>query len=152
MPAVLKEDASEYFELEKPSPYMLLVADVKGSRRNSAKQETKDQSLLQKLYFRRSDVPAVTHVDYSARIQTVDSASNYRFHRMIQKFKELTGYGIVVNTSFNVRGEPVICTPEDADRCFMSTEMDYLAIGNYLLKKQEQSDTKQFKKGAKGED
>ena len=107
---------------------------------------------MQRLYNQRSDIPAVTHVDYSARIQSVDSDINQRFHQLISKFKELTNYGILVNTSFNVRGEPIVCTPDDAYRCFMSTEMDYLVMGNYLFSKQVQPANSEFTKGAKGKD
>ena len=131
---------------------MLLVALVKISRRKSNTYEFQGQSLMQRLYNQRSDIPAVTHVDYSARIQSVDSDINQRFHQLISKFKELTNYGILVNTSFNVRGEPIVCTPDDAYRCFMSTEMDYLVMGNYLFSKQVQPANSEFTKGAKGKD
>jgi len=151
-PAVLEEDLPKYFELDKPSPYMLLVALVKISRRKSNTYEFQGQSLMQRLYNQRSDIPAVTHIDYSARIQSVDSDINQRFHQLISKFKELTNYGILVNTSFNVRGEPIVCTPDDAYRCFMSTEMDYLVMGNYLFSKQVQPANSEFTKGAKGKD
>jgi carbamoyltransferase len=151
-PAVLKEDMGEYFDLVKPSPYMLLVAPVKTSRRKSDLPGLGGESLMQKLYQVRSDIPAVTHIDYSARIQSVDSGVNQCFYQLIQKFKVLTNYGIVINTSFNVRGEPIVCTPDDAYRCFMSTEMDYLVIGNYLFSKQAQPANMEFTKGAKGDD
>ena len=151
-PAVLEEDMGEYFDLDKPSPYMLLVAPVKTSRRRSDLQGIKGESLMQRLYQVRSDIPAVTHIDYSARIQSVDSGVNQRFHRLILEFKALTNYGIVVNTSFNVRGEPIVCTPDEAYQCFMSTEMDYLVMGNYLYSKQEQPANLEFTKGAKGVD
>ena len=107
---------------------------------------------MQRLYNRRSDIPAVTHIDYSARIQSVDPCVNQRFHQLIKKFKELTNYGILVNTSFNVRGEPIVCDPDDAYRCFMSTEMDYLVMGNYLFSKPTQPANVEFIKGAKEED
>jgi carbamoyltransferase len=151
-PAVLQEDLAEYFDLSKSSPYMLLVAPVKNQRRYTVQLEFQRQSLMQRLYNQRSDIPAVTHIDYSARIQSVDPKINQRFHRLICKFKELTNYGILVNTSFNVRGEPIVCTPDDAYRCFMSTEMDYLVMGNYLFNKQVQPANGEFTKGAKGKD
>jgi carbamoyltransferase len=134
-PSVLKEDVSEWFELDGDSPYMLLVADVVG--RHRIPMTTEQQALfgIDKLNVPRSHIPAVTHVDYSARIQTVHAETNPRYHALIKRFKELTGCGVVVNTSFNVRGEPIVCTPEDAFRCFMGTEIDVLAVGNcYLVK------------------
>lgn len=137
-PAVLEEDRGEYFDLDTPSPYMLLVAPVHQKRLNAPPEGYQEMPLLKRLYFQRSDIPAVTHIDFSARIQTVGKEENYRFWRLIQAFKELTGYGVIVNTSFNVRGEPIVNTPEDAYRCFMRTEMDYLVLGDHLLKKDEQ--------------
>jgi carbamoyltransferase len=137
-PSVLEEDAHEYFELDRPSPYMLLVAPVSEERRVPVPLDYNDWSLSQRLYFLRSDIPSVTHVDYSARVQTVCRDVNPRYWQLIHEFKQLTGYGMVVNTSFNVRGEPIVCTPADAYRCFMRTEMDYLVVGNYLLVKSEQ--------------
>ncbi|MCB0320445.1 MAG: carbamoyltransferase [Bdellovibrionales bacterium] len=137
-PAVLREDVSEYFEHDCDSPYMLLVAPVKESRRKPMTEEQKKLFGIQKLKVPRSDIPAVTHVDYSARIQTISADTNPRFHALISAFKEKTGCSVVVNTSFNVRGEPIVCTPEDAYRCFMRTEMDCLAVGNFLLLKDDQ--------------
>jgi carbamoyltransferase len=137
-PAVLVEDAVDYFELDRPSPYMLLVASIKPERRNPLPDGYSDLSLFERLYHLRSDIPAVTHVDYSARIQTVHRETNERFWNLIRAFKELTGCSVLVNTSFNVRGEPIVCTPDDAYRCFMRTEMDCLVMGDYLLHKQEQ--------------
>lgn len=137
-PSVLAEESSNYFDLGCPSPYMLLVAPVRKERCNPLPDGYKDMEMYQRLYCLRSDIPAVTHVDYSARIQTVHKETNERYWRLITAFKELTGYGIVVNTSFNVRGEPIVCTPDDAYRCFMRTEMDYLVIGNYLFDKKDQ--------------
>lgn len=139
-PAVLAENVSDYFELEKESPYMLLVAPVKAARRNPEPSGYQNSGLSERLYHQRSDIPAVTHIDYSARVQTVNQNTNPLFYHLIQEFKNLTGYGILINTSFNVRGEPIVCTPDDAYRCFMSTEMDYLVMGNYLFKKEEQPD------------
>ncbi len=137
-PSVLSEDLSEWFELETDSPYMLLVANIhKGKRRKMTAEEDKLFG-INKLNVSRSSVPAITHVDYSARIQTVHIDTNPRYHAVISKFKENTGCPIVVNTSFNVRGEPIICTPTDAFKCFMGTEMDMLAIGNFILLKEDQ--------------
>ena len=138
-PSILNEYVNDWFEHDSESPYMLLVADVKKDKHHTM---TKDQDKLfgiDKLNVPRSEVPAITHVDYSARIQTVHSDTNYKYHALISKFKEKTGCPILVNTSFNVRGEPIICTPEDAFKCFMGTELDILAIGNYLLLKEDQN-------------
>jgi carbamoyltransferase len=139
-PTVLEEDIEEYFELDRPSPYMLLVVPIQEGRRIPLPPDYDDRNLYDRLYFVRSDIPAVTHVDYSGRIQTVNRQVNIRYWQLIQEFKRLTGYGVLVNTSFNVRGEPIVCTPEDAYRCFMRTEMDYLVMGNYLLDKSQQPD------------
>ena len=137
-PSVLREEVSNWFELDKDSPYMLLVADVtKGHRREMTKDE-KALFGIEKLNVPRSDIPAVTHVDYSARIQTVHQETNPRFHALISMFKALTGCPVIVNTSFNVRGEPIVCSPEDAFRCFMGTEIEVLAAGNCFLKKGDQ--------------
>lgn len=136
-PTVLEEKASEFFEIDRPSPYMLLVAKVQEKRR--LPQPSQDgKSILERLKIRRSDVPAVTHLDYSARLQTVNQGDKPDYHAIISEFEKLTGYPVVVNTSFNVRGEPIICTPEDAYRCFMRTEMDVLVLENFILYKQEQ--------------
>ena len=128
-PSVLVEDVNDYFDLQGPSPYMLLVAPVQGKRCNPLPDEKSDspspENVFQRLYHLRSDIPAVTHIDYSARIQTVDRDTNSRYWHLINTFKQQTGYGLLVNTSFNVRGEPIVCTPEDAYRCFMRTEMEY---------------------------
>ena len=140
-PSVLREDVSEWFEHEADSPYMLLVADVREDKRRSMTNEEKALFGIDKLNVPRSSVPAITHVDYSARIQTVHADTNPRYHAVISKFKEKTGCPIVVNTSFNVRGEPIICTPTDAFRCFMGTDMDVLSVGNYILYKEEQDQT-----------
>jgi len=137
-PSVLREDVDQYFDLERDNPYMLLVAPVKSSRRVKPSADDAEKSGIELLNVHRSDIPAVTHVDYSARVQTVDPDTNPLYHRLISKFKELTGYGLVVNTSFNVRGEPIVCTPQDAFNCFMGTEMDGLFIGNHWLVKEEQ--------------
>jgi carbamoyltransferase len=137
-PAVLREDVGLYFELASESPYMLLVAPVRKERHRLLSQEEKSLEGLGKLHAVRSDVPAITHVDHSARIQTVHRDTNPRFYRLIETFKSLTGYGILVNTSFNVADEPIVCTPEDAYKCFMGTEMDMLVLGNIVLRKEEQ--------------
>lgn len=138
-PSILAEDADEYFELDgNASPYMLLVAPVREPRRNPVPEGYEEMEMWQRLYHQRSDIPAVTHVDYSARIQTVHKETNPRYHKLLRAFKERTGCSLVVNTSFNVRGEPIVCTPEDAYRCFMRTEMDYLVVGDYLFAKNEQ--------------
>lgn len=137
-PTVLEEDVQEHFNLDRPSPYMLLVVPLREDKRVPIPADYNDMSLYDRLYFLRSDLPAITHVDYSARIQSVSRQVNPRYWRLIQEFKKLTGYGVIVNTSFNVRGEPIVCTPEDAYRCFMRTEMDYLALGDYLLDKTQQ--------------
>jgi carbamoyltransferase len=137
-PSVLAECAQEYFDLDRPSPYMLLVAPVQEWRQKPLPRGYGGMELYDRLYHLRSDIPAVTHVDYSARIQTVHKETNERYWKLIKAFKERTGYGVVVNTSFNVRGEPIVCTPEDAYQCFMRTEMDYLVIGDFLLEKSEQ--------------
>ena len=140
-PSILSEDVSDWFEHEADSPYMLLVADVKEDKRRKMSQEEEDLFGIDKLNIPRSSVPAITHVDYSARIQTVHADTNPRYHAVISKFKEKTGCPIVVNTSFNVRGEPIICSPADAFKCFMGTELDVLAIGNFLLYKEEQDES-----------
>ena len=137
-PTVLEEDVHEHFELDCPSPYMLLVVPVREEKRVPLPANYNDLSLSERLYFLRSDVPAVTHVDYSARIQTVNRNVNPRYWQLIHEFKQLTGYGLLVNTSFNVRGEPIVCSPDDAYRCFMRTEMDYLVVGDYLFDKADQ--------------
>jgi carbamoyltransferase len=137
-PSVLEEDVDEYFDLDRPSPYMLLVTPIRDERKNPFPDDYQDRPLYDRLYFQRSDLPAITHIDYSARIQSVSRETNPRYWNLIDAFKQLTGYGVIVNTSFNVRGEPIVCTPEDAYRCFMRTEMDYLVLGNYLLEKREQ--------------
>ncbi len=137
-PSVLREDVGEWFEHDTDSPYMLLVADVTKDKRRAMTIEEELLFGIDKLNVPRSSVPAITHVDYSARIQTVHADTNPRYHAVISKFKAMTGCPIVVNTSFNVRGEPIICTPTDAFKCFMGTEMDLLAIGNYILYKEHQ--------------
>jgi carbamoyltransferase len=137
-PAVLREDVAEWFDLDDDSPYMLLVADV--ARRHRRAMTAAEESLfgIEKLNVPRSDIPAVTHVDYSARIQTVHKDTNPLFHDLLSRFKSLTGCPVLVNTSFNVRGEPIVNTPEDAFRCFMGSEIETLAVGNCVLAKEAQ--------------
>jgi carbamoyltransferase len=137
-PSVLAEECQEYFEHPSASPYMLLVQPVVEKRRKTLPPGYHTFSIKDKLYHLRSDMPAITHIDFSARIQTVHKETNPRYYELIKEFKNQTGYGVIVNTSFNVRGEPIICTPEDAYRCFMRTEMDYLVIGNFVFAKKEQ--------------
>lgn len=139
-PAVLSENVLDYFDLHVDSPYMLLVAPVINCRRNKLPDNFNDLPLWDKLYYKRSDIQSVTHLDFSARIQTVHKETNPRFWELINAFKQLTGYALLVNTSFNVRGEPIVGTPYDAYRCFMSTEMDYLVINNFVYCKTEQPD------------
>lgn len=137
-PTVLEEDIQEYFILDRPSPYMLLVTPVNPKRLNKPPDNYYQLPLFERLYFPRSDIPSVTHIDFSARIQSVSKNTNYKFWALINEFKRQTGYGVIVNTSFNVRGEPIVCTPDDAFRCFMRTEMDYLVIGNFFFDKKDQ--------------
>jgi Predicted carbamoyl transferase, NodU family len=137
-PAVQMECLQEYFDLDVSSPYMLLVADLQESRRKPLPADYQERSVRDKLYQLRSDIPSVTHVDFSARIQTVHRETNPNFWQLLDAFRARTGYGVLVNTSFNIRGEPIVMTPEDAYRCFMRTEMDYLVIGNFVFAKSEQ--------------
>lgn len=137
-PSVLEEKVSEYFEIERPSPYMLLVADVKKERQKKMTQEENTFFGIDKLNLVRSDIPAVTHIDYSARIQTVNNETNPMYHKMIAEFDRKYKCAVIVNTSFNVRGEPIVCRPKEAYLCFMRTDMDYLLLGNYLLNKKNQ--------------
>ena len=137
-PSVLAEDYSEYFELDRSSPYMLIIAPVLEKRRKPYPEGYEKKGLFERLYHLRSDIPAITHIDYSARIQTVHRETNERYWKLIKAFKDLTGFGLIVNTSFNVRGEPIVCTPEDSYRCFMRTEMDWLVIENFLFYKKDQ--------------
>ena len=138
-PSVLREDVSDWFELDEDSPYMLIVADVVEKRRRHMTESEQALFGIEKLNVPRSEIPAVTHVDYSARIQTVHEETNPRYHALISAFKARTGCPVIVNTSFNVRGEPLVCTPEDAFRCFMGTEIEVLAAGNCLLRKEDQN-------------
>ena len=137
-PACLEERVSEYFELDRPSPYMLLVAQVRAERRLPPRGDEAELSIEEWVNRERSDLPAITHVDGSARIQTVSATANPRLHALLSAFEALTGCGVLINTSFNVRDEPIVCTPEDALRCFLRTEMDRLVLGPFLLTKGEQ--------------
>jgi carbamoyltransferase len=137
-PSVLREDVADWFELDGESPYMLLVAGVRKERRRAMTHEEESLFGIDKLNVPRSDIPAVTHVDYSARVQTVHQETNPRYHALLSRFKALTGCPVLVNTSFNVRGEPIVCTPNDAFRCFMGTEIEYLVVGNCFLEKDQQ--------------
>jgi carbamoyltransferase len=142
-PSVLREDVGDWFELEAASPYMLLVAGVREERRRAMSEAERALFGIDKLNVPRSEIPAVTHVDYSARIQTVHKETNPRYHALLSAFKARTGCPVLVNTSFNVRGEPIVCTPEDAFRCFMGSEIERLAIGNcYLVKERQDPDLK----------
>ena len=149
-PSILKEDLSNWFNLNVESPYMLLVAEIKSEKKIEMTEEQKQLFGIDKLNIKRSEIPAVTHVDYSARIQTVNQKNNKYYYDLISKFKEITGCPVIVNTSFNVRGEPIVNTPTDAFNCFMGTELDYLVIGNCILEKNKQDQnlkkdyTKQF--------
>jgi carbamoyltransferase len=138
-PAVLFEDLEKYFNIKDESPYMLLVADVKDEQRIAMTEEQEELFGIDRLNVPRSSIPAVTHVDYSARIQTVHKETNSRFHDLISSFKKATGCPVLVNTSFNVRGEPIVGSPEDAFRCFMGTEIEALAVGNCFLRKERQN-------------
>ena len=137
-PAVLREDVGQYFDIKTDSPYMLMVAPVNEDRRRAMSAAEEALFGIDKLNVPRSDIPAVTHVDYSARIQTVHKETNAAFHDLLESFKAKTGYSVVVNTSFNVRGEPIVCTPEDAFRCFMGSEIEVLVVGNCFLRKEDQ--------------
>ena len=137
-PSVLREEVFNWFEMDCDSPYMLLVSEIKRSKQIQMNDDDKKLFGIDKLNTKRSEIPAVTHVDYSARIQTVTKNTNKSYFDLITKFKEKTGCPVIVNTSFNVRGEPIVNTPTDAFNCFMGTELDYLVIGNCILNKNEQ--------------
>jgi carbamoyltransferase len=142
-PSVLREAVSEYFDMDCDSPYMLLVAPVREERRVAMTPEQEALFGIEKLNVPRSDMPAITHVDYSARIQTVSEEDHPRYYRLLKAFQTLTGCSVIVNTSFNVRSEPIVCTPEDAYKCFMRTHIDYLVLGNYVLDKRDQPEWKE---------
>ena len=138
-PSILREDLSNWFNINVDSPYMLLVADINSNKQIQMTNEQKNMFGIDKLNIKRSEIPAVTHVDYSARVQTVSKNTNSRYYDLISKFKEKTGFPILINTSFNVRGEPIVNTPTNAFNCFMGTELDFLVIGNCILDKTEQN-------------
>ena len=135
---MLREDVDKYFEFKTDSPYMLMVAPVLEGRRRKMTADEEKLFGIDKLNVPRSDIPAVTHIDYSGRIQTVHEETNKPFYDLISSFKAKTGSSVIVNTSFNVRGEPIVCTPEDAWRCFMGSEIEVLVVGNCLLRKEDQ--------------
>ena len=135
---MLRESVGEWFEIEEDSPYMLMVADVREEKRRAMSEAERALFGIDKLNVPRSEIPAVTHVDYSARVQTVHAETNPRFHALLSRFNAKTGVPVLVNTSFNVRGEPIVCTPEDAYRCFMGTEMDLLVVGRAVMEKAKQ--------------
>ena len=137
-PSILREDLNEWFNINVDSPYMLLVADVSSNKKIEMNEKQKKLFGIDKLNIKRSEIPAVTHVDYSARIQTVTKKTNKPYYDLISKFKEKTGCPVIVNTSFNVRGEPIVNSPIDAFKCFMGTDLDYLVIGNCILEKSKQ--------------
>jgi carbamoyltransferase len=143
-PSVLREDVADWFDLDTDSPYMMLVAGVKDSRRKEMTDDEKDKFGIDKLNVTRSEIPAVTHVDYSARVQTVHRQTNPRYHALISRFKEISGCPVIVNTSFNIRDEPIVASPEDAWRCFMGTELEILVIGNCFLRKEDQNPALKF--------
>ena len=138
-PSILREELSKWFDLDVDSPYMLLVSDINSEKKIKMSEEQKKLFGIEKLNIKRSEIPAVTHVDYSARIQTVTKKFNKSYYDLISKFRDKTGYPVIINTSFNIRGEPIVNTPEDAYNCFMGTELDYLVIGNCILDKTKQS-------------
>ena len=140
-PSVIEEDIQRYFDLDMPTPYMLLVVPIAQDRRNKMDDNYNELSLYDRLYKLRSDVPAITHIDFSARPQSVNRKTNPRYWELINSFKNLTEHGLIINTSFNVRGEPIVCNPIDAFNCFMNTEMDYLVVGDYLFNKKEQDES-----------
>ena len=137
-PSVLREDLTEWFDISVDSPYMLIVGRINSKKKIEMMDDQKKLFGIDKLNIKRSEIPAITHVDYSARIQSVNQDTNKRYHDLISKFKEKTGCAVLVNTSFNVRGEPIVNTPTDAFNCFMGTELDYLVIGNLILDKSKQ--------------
>jgi carbamoyltransferase len=137
-PSVLREDVADWFDMDVDSPYMLLVAPVQRNRQRPMTDAERSLFGIEKLNVPRSDIPAVTHVDYSARIQTVHADTNRRYYALISRFKALTGCPVLVNTSFNVRGEPIVCTPQDAFHCFMGTDIEMLVIGECVLRKEDQ--------------
>jgi carbamoyltransferase len=139
-PSIIREDLSEWFDLDYDSPYMLLVANINNNIKKDVSEDDKKLFGIEKLNIKRSDIPAVTHVDYSARIQTVHENTNPRYYKLIKKFKNITNCPVLVNTSFNVRGEPMVCSIEDAYKCFMGTDLDILICEDYILYKEKQKE------------
>ena len=137
-PSILREDLNDWFELDCDSPYMLLVADVKKSIQIQETENNQKLFGIERLNLKRSSIPAVTHIDYSARIQTVHKETNPKYYNLLQNFKKLTNCPVLVNTSFNIRGEPIVCSVEDAFKCFMGTELDVLVCENFVLYKHDQ--------------
>jgi len=137
-PSIIAEDATKYFDMDSPSPYMLFVKPLKNNLRKPEPENYSELDMMDRLYHLRSDLPAITHVDYSARVQTVCKETNPKFWQLLNDFKKIKGYGVLINTSFNVRGEPIVCTPEEAFLGFMKTEMDWLVLGNYVIEKKKQ--------------
>ena len=140
-PSILYDELSNWFELEKKSPYMLLVADIVKNKRKNISENEKKLFGIDKLNIPKSQVPAITHVDYSARVQTVHKETNSKYYNLIKKFDEITNCPILVNTSFNIRGEPIVCSPNDAFKCFMGTDLDILVVGNKIMHKSKQNVT-----------
>jgi carbamoyltransferase len=140
-PSVLTEYVSDWFDLKESSPYMLMVADVKKSRQIPMKPEQEKLFGIDKLNIKRSEIPSVTHVDYTSRVQTVSKQTNERYYNLIKKFQEITDCPVLINTSFNIRGEPIVCTVKDAFKCFMGTDLDILVIEDFILFKSEQNDS-----------
>ena len=138
-PSILRENLEEWFQFHSDSPYMLFVSDILDAKKNKLNEDYQKLFGMEKLNISRSSIPAVTHVDFSARIQTVHQETNPTYHQLIKEFYRITGCPVLVNTSFNVRGEPIVCSPEDAFQCFMGTELDLLVIGNSLLYKNNQN-------------
>jgi len=139
-PSILRERVSDYFNIHHDSPYMLFVAEIRSDHRLDINNKDDNLSGIEKLSVPRSKLPAITHVDYSARIHTVNKDTNRRYYQLLKEVDKITGYPVLVNTSFNVRGEPIVCTPKDAYRCFINTEVDYLVLENCLLSKEKQPD------------
>jgi carbamoyltransferase len=137
--SVLEEDKNEFFDISCNSPYMLMVSEVNNNRKYNLPDNYKDMAIKEKLYHKRSDLQSITHVDYTCRLHTVNRSANEKYWKLIDKFKEKTSLGLLINTSFNVRGEPIVCSPEDAYRCFLNTELDILVIENYLFLKSDQN-------------
>ena len=138
-PSIIREELSNWFDLDCDSPYMLLVADIKENKKKEMNESEKKLFGIEKLNIKRSEIPAVTHVDYSARVQTVHKNTNPKYHKLIKNFESITNCPVIVNTSFNIRGEPIVCSVQDAYRCFMGTDLDILVCENFILYKEKQN-------------